>query len=201
LKRCNGLARRFPRGLRSDGTRARFTQEPGRPHGLRGRRTGRATGAQRSRLAGVRCPTPRGSEERDTTAVLSSEGNEARGTACGESCGSCRTGGTPAQRTPGSHRSLDAGKRRSAPTGTTGRAQRGLRRQRRMALPASRTSLILSAPHLRWPPFNRSGLAGFGRSVGDTPRCSADAVAFKALPARTQESRRAGGGPSWRHPQ
>jgi hypothetical protein len=70
LKRCNGLARRFPRGLRSDGGRAKGSpRNLGDPWSPR-YEAGRATGEQSARPAGVRSPTTRGSERKDATAVL-----------------------------------------------------------------------------------------------------------------------------------
>jgi hypothetical protein len=73
-----GQAPRSPRGRRSDGKRARVRpgtwETPLSPR----QSAGRATGNQRSRLTGVRCPTSRGSELRDAAAVPPSEGNEAK---------------------------------------------------------------------------------------------------------------------------
>jgi hypothetical protein len=78
LKRCNGLARRFPRGLRSVAREQRVHpgtwETPWTPR--RKKRTGhRKTKVQ---ACGRQGPTTRGSEETDTAAVPPSEGNEAK---------------------------------------------------------------------------------------------------------------------------
>lgn len=83
--RRNGLARRFPRGLRAVAGVEGSPRNLGGPAGSAGYKSGMVTRRSTTRLAHVGRPTLRGSERRDATAVPPSRGNERGGMGRGES--------------------------------------------------------------------------------------------------------------------
>ena len=68
----------IPPGSKSEACTEGLTRNLGDPVRLRELHAGRATGQQRSRLTGARCPATCESEWRGTAAVPLSEGNEVR---------------------------------------------------------------------------------------------------------------------------